>query len=176
MVPVPWTFVHDWIGSACGVCCKGYDVVLEFPEWVRIVKAYGVDYTEPGVSRLYLRHKSDGSCAFLYNPYGKWVCSLQPMKPIACKLWPFKISDKPKYGKPNEAAYYTKEQRRLYVYVDPACIGLRWGMPSQNFQTVIVPEFVDLALGLRREQFYSTSHLPSPQPWRLNLQFVLPTP
>jgi Fe-S-cluster containining protein len=169
MAPVPWTFVHDWVCLACGVCCKGYDVVLEFPEWVRIVKAYGVGYTEPGISRLYLKHKDDGTCAFLYNLYGKWACSLQPMKPIACKLWPFKISDNPKYGKPNQALYYTSDQRKLYVYVDPACIGLQWGTPNQNFQTVTVPEFVDLALGLRRKQFYSTSQLPSQQPWSLNL-------
>jgi hypothetical protein len=102
--------------------------------------------------------------------YGKWACSLQPIKPIACKLWPFKISDKPKYGRPNEAIYHTNDQRKLYIYVDPTCTGLQWGTPSQNFQTITIREFVDLALGVRHKQFYSTSLLQNPEPWKLNLQ------
>jgi len=158
--------VQDWNCTACGVCCKGFDVVLDFPEWMRIVKSYGVVFTEPGISRFYLKRKSDGTCVFLYNLYGRWLCALQQMKPIACKLWPFKVSDKPRYGGPNEAVYNYGE-KKLYVYVDPACAGLQWGSPAPSFLTETLSEFVDLALGLRKKQFYSTSAIFSPKPWKL---------
>jgi len=166
MLPVPWRYVESWNCLACGLCCKGFDVVLDFPEWINIVKAYGVDYTQPGISRFYLKRKIDGTCVFLGNYYGNWLCSLQRMKPMACKLWPFKISDKPKYGRPNEARYNTANIK-LYIYVDPSCVGLRWGNPSPEFMHTILPEFVDLALGQRRKQFYSTARLFSPETWKL---------
>jgi len=167
MLPVPWRYVQDWCCTACGLCCKGFDVVLDFPEWVNIVKAYGVDFTEPGISRFYLRRKHDGTCIFLYNLSGNWLCALQQqMKPIACKLWPFKISDNPKYGRPNEAVF-NYVGRKFYVYVDPSCVGMRWGNPATSFLNETLTEFVDLALGLRRKQFFSTSRLIPHQPWKL---------
>jgi len=167
MLPIPWRYMQDWNCSACGLCCKGFDVVLDFPEWVNIVKTYGVSFTQPSISRFYLKRKSDGTCIFLYDFYGKWLCALQYTKPVACKLWPFKISDKPKYGRPNEAVYNYVDGKKLYVYLDPSCIGLRWGSPTQDFLYSIIPEFIDIALGLRKKQFYSTSQLPIPQPWKL---------
>jgi len=166
MLPVPWRYVESWGCFACGLCCKGYDVVLDLPEWLNIVKTYGVDYTQPGISRLYLRRKTDGSCVFLQNYYGNWLCSLQHMKPVACKLWPFKMSDKPKWGRPNEAAY-NYSSMKLYVYVDPSCAGLRWGNPNPEFANTVLPEFVDLALGQRRKQQYSTARLFQANPWKL---------
>jgi Fe-S-cluster containining protein len=166
MMPVPWRYLQDWNCSACGVCCKGFEVVLDFPEWINVVKAYGVEFTQPSISRFYLKRKSDGTCVFLYNIYGKWLCGLQDMKPLACKLWPFKVSDKPKYGRANEAVYNV-EERRLFVYVDPSCLGLKWGTPTQEFINETLVEFIDLALGVQKKQFFSTSRLLSAQSWRL---------
>jgi Fe-S-cluster containining protein len=166
MLPVPWRQVESWGCFACGYCCKGYEVVLDFPEWINIVKSYGIDYTQPGISRLYLRHKTDGSCVFLQNCYGNWLCSLQQTKPVACKLWPFKISDKPKWGRPSEAVY-NHSNMKLYVYVDPACPGLRWGTPHPEFASTILPEFIDLALGQRRKQQYSTARMLQADQWKL---------
>lgn len=165
MMPMPWRYVENWNCSACGVCCKGFEVVLEFPEWLNIVKTYGADYTVPGLSHLHLQHKSDGSCIFLDNYYGCWACQLQHMKPMACKLWPFKISDKPRYGRPRDAEYPLSSMK-LYVYVDPQCVGLRWGTPSLEFTSFTLPEFVDLALGQRRKQHYTTARLFNQQAWR----------
>jgi Fe-S-cluster containining protein len=165
MMPVPWRYVENWNCNACGVCCKGFEVVLDFPEWLNIVKTYGADYTVPGLSRLHLKHKSDGTCIFLDNYYGCWACQLQHMKPMACKLWPFKISDKPRYGRPRDAEYPLSSMK-LYVYVDPQCVGLRWGTPSPEFISFTLPEFVDLALGQRRKQQYSTARLLNQQAWR----------
>jgi Fe-S-cluster containining protein len=165
MMPVPWRYVENWNCNACGACCKGFEVVLDFPEWLNIVKTYGVDYTVPGLSRLYLKHKSDGTCVFLDNHYSCWSCQLQYMKPMACKLWPFKISNKPRYGRPREAEY-SLSSMKLYVYVDPSCTGIRWGTPSPEFTSFTLPEFVDLALGQRRKQYYSTARLVNRQGWR----------
>lgn len=141
-------------------------MVLDFPEWVNIVKTYGVEYTQPGISRLFLRHKTDGSCVFLQNCYGNWLCSLQQTKPAACKLWPFKISDKPKWGRPSEAVY-NHSNMKLYVYVDPSCAGIRWGTPHPDFAGTILPEFIDMALGQRRKQQYSTARMFQANPWKL---------
>lgn len=166
MLPIPWRQIESWNCLACGSCCKGYEVVLDFPEWINIVKDYGVNYTQSGISKLFLKHKADGTCIFLYNDYGGPLCSLQHMKPMACKLWPFKISDRPKYGKPNEAAYRIGE-RSLFVYVEPSCVGIRFGNPSREFVSATLPEFVGLALGRCKRQFFSTSKLFQLQQWKL---------
>lgn len=120
-----------------------------------VVRTYGIGFTQPGISRFHLRRKSDGACIFLYNFYGRWLCGLQHMKPMACKLWPFKILNTPKYGRAKEALCIFG-QRKLYVYVDSMCKGLQWGSPTIELANRIVPEFVEIALGHRKKQFYST--------------------
>ena len=88
------------------------------------------------------------------------------MKPMACRLWAIKISDKPRYGKPNDAVY-NYGGRRLFVYVEPSCPGLRWGKPGEEFARATLGEFVNLALGQCKRQFYSTSRLLMSQQWKL---------
>jgi hypothetical protein len=78
------------------------------------------------------------------------------MKPLACKLWPFKISDTPRYGEAREAAF-DYQGRRLYVYVDPFCPEILYGKPSAAMMHRVIPEFIEIALGLREKQFYSTA-------------------
>ena len=80
------------------------------------------------------------------------------MKPIACKLWPFKILSRPKYGRANEAIF-NYAGRRFYVYVDPFCPRIRWGKPSPELVYKVIPEFIEIALGRRVKQFYSTSRI-----------------
>lgn len=159
MVPVPWRYVESWKCVACGLCCKGFDVVLSFPEWTSIIRDYGVGVTEPSISKFYLRKKSDGTCVFLCKFFDRWLCGLQHMKPLACKLWPFKIHNNPKFGRPNEASYDYKD-KKLFIYVDPSCIGMQWGNPSKEFLSKTMTELVEIALGLREKQFYSTSRIP----------------
>jgi hypothetical protein len=78
------------------------------------------------------------------------------MKPSACKLWPFKIADKPKYGKGREAIFNYRG-RRFFVYIDPFCPEIRWGKPTVKMAYNVIPEFIEIALGLKEKQFYSTS-------------------
>lgn len=158
MVPIPWRYVNSWGCTACGLCCKAFDVVLRFNEWLSLVRTYGVGTTTASLNKFYIKKKSNGTCIFLYKSYGRWLCGLQHMKPLACKLWPFKILDRPKYGRPSEA-FYKYRGKKLFVYIDPFCPEITWGTPSRGFAYNVVPEFIELALGLREKQVYSTSKM-----------------
>ncbi len=153
---IPWNNVKSWHCNACGICCKGYDVVLKLPEWLNIVKRFGVEYTAPSMTKLLLKRRADGSCMFLYGTPNASFCSLQNAKPQACKIWPFKVLSEPKYGKPSDAVYHFGD-RKLFIYVDSACSGIRYGVPNQEFAYSVIPEFIEIALGVRREQFKSTA-------------------
>ncbi|MCX8176944.1 MAG: YkgJ family cysteine cluster protein [Candidatus Bathyarchaeota archaeon] len=163
MLFVPWQYVADWKCRACGLCCKAYSVVVSFQEWLQIVKNYGVEATVSGLGKLYLRKKSDGSCMFLYNLSNMNLCGLQHMKPEACKLWPFKVLANPKYGYANEALYVLGG-RRFFVYVDSNCHGIIYGRPTWEFAAHTVREFIEIAMGTRKEQYKSTANIGTPQP------------
>jgi len=134
-------------------------VVLNFNEWLNIIKTYGVGATEASLNRFYLGKKADGSCLFLGKIGDRYYCALQSMKPRACKLWPFKITSKPKFGRAKEA-WYDYGQKRIYIYVDPFCRGIRWGTPSARLIYKVLPEFIEIALRLREKQVYTTANLP----------------
>jgi Fe-S-cluster containining protein len=155
---IPWQNIAYWHCKACGYCCKLYTVVINFPEWLNIVKHFGVGTTVTGLDRLYIKRCSDGTCSFLCNSANRYYCALQNMKPDACKIWPFKVLTEPKYGQPTQAAFdYNKT--RLYIYVDTMCSGLNYGVPSWDFRYKTIPEFVELALGVRDVQHYATGRI-----------------
>jgi Fe-S-cluster containining protein len=158
MIPIPWRYVESWNCIACGICCKDYQVVIGFNEWINLLQTYGVGVTQPGVNKFYLGKKGDGTCLFLYKFFDAWLCGLQDAKPKACKLWPFKILSKPDFGRPNEAVYKYGD-RNFFVYVDPSCVGIRWGKPTPEFTYRILTELVEIATGIREKQYYSTSRI-----------------
>ncbi len=153
---VPWKYIADWKCTRCGDCCRLYSVVINFHEWLRIVKNYGVENTVSGLDRLYIRRRSDGSCAFLGTGSYACACSLQSAKPRACQLWPFKVLMKPQYGFADQAEFPIGDGK-VFVYADPLCHGLRFGSPTLEFATCTVREFVEIAAGLRSHQLKSTS-------------------
>ena len=163
MIPIPWKYIASWNCTACGLCCRGFRVTIKFNEWMKIVQAYGVGVTSPGLNKFYLKRRSDGTCIFLHKLYDMWLCGLQHMKPKACKLWPFKILDQPKYGRPRSASYGYRD-KTLFIYADPVCEGIRWGNPTQEFAHATLPELVQITLGLQEKQYYSTSRI-FYQPW-----------
>jgi hypothetical protein len=77
------------------------------------------------------------------------------MKPIACKLWPFKILGRPKHGYANDAIYRYGENR-IFVYADSYCEGITYGVPTWDFTNYTLKEFVEIATGLRSEQYKTT--------------------
>jgi Fe-S-cluster containining protein len=162
---VPWRCIANWKCTACGYCCKLYSVVLNLPEWLRIIKTFGVATTVAGLDRLYIKRADDGSCAFLCRFANTSFCGLQQMKPGACKLWPFKVLSEPKYGQASQALF-NYGGRRLFIYADAMCSGLRYGSPTWEFTFATLKEFVELALGTREAQCKTTSDLvfvPYPQ-------------
>ena len=161
---VPWRYIASWKCIECGDCCKLYSVVINFHEWLGIVKNYGVENTVSGLDKLFINRKSDGSCAFLINISNIYQCGLQHMKPTACQLWPFKIVKEPRFGYASEASYFFGENR-VFVYADPMCNGLRLGTPTQEFRDSILREFVEIAAGLRHHQFKTTSNIWLSQPY-----------
>jgi len=158
MLLAPWQYISDWRCNACGKCCKAYSVVINFPEWLKIVKDYGVDKTVSGLNKLYIKRRTDGSCIFLHNLSNIHLCGLQYMKPKACKLWPFKILNKPEFGYSNEAVY-NYGRGKLFIYADSTCDGLRYGKPSWEFASYTLKEFIEIALGLRIEQYKTTANI-----------------
>jgi Fe-S-cluster containining protein len=158
MLFVPWQYIANWKCNACGMCCKAYSVVLNFQEWLKIVRNYGAYATVSGLNKLYIKRKNNGSCTFLYNFSNIHLCGLQHMKPRACKLWPFKVMSKPECGYASEAAYSFGENR-LYLYADSTCSGIRYGKPSLEFTGRTLKEFIEIALGLRNEQYKTTANI-----------------
>ena len=80
------------------------------------------------------------------------------MKPNACKLWPFKILSEPKYGQADQASF-NYGGRKLFIYADAMCSGLRYGRPTWEFNFLTLREFAEIALGTRRVQSKTTSKL-----------------
>ena len=93
-----------------------------------------------------------------------YMCGLQNMKPKACKLWPFKILTKPKFGNVNQAAY-NYGGSTFFVYADAVCSGLRYGSPSWEFANNTLTEFVEIAMGLRNDQHKTTANIGFLQPY-----------
>ncbi|MEM2118502.1 MAG: YkgJ family cysteine cluster protein [Candidatus Bathyarchaeia archaeon] len=155
---VPWRHVAEWKCKACGECCRLYSVVLNFQEWLRIVRNYGAEYTVSGLNKLFIRRKDNGECPFLCGFSNVYACGLQHSKPKACKLWPFKVMTRPAYGFANKAAYsYGKDV--FYVYADSMCSGIRYGAPTFGFEHETVKEFIEIALGIRQVQQKTTSKI-----------------
>ncbi len=148
----------DWRCINCGDCCKLYSVVIDAGEWVQIAKNYGMEQTASGLDKLFIKRAGDGSCAFLCSLAGTYRCGLQHMKPKACQLWPFKVLNTPKYGLANEAAY-PFGQNRLFVYVDSMCNGTKHGIPTWEFASQTLKEFVEIALGVRSIQLRTTGSI-----------------
>ncbi|MCX8150959.1 MAG: YkgJ family cysteine cluster protein [Candidatus Bathyarchaeota archaeon] len=155
---VPWRHIAKWQCIGCGNCCKLYSVVLNFPEWLKISQIFGAEKTVVGLNKLFIKRVDDGSCVFLCNLAGNYFCGLQNMKPVACKLWPFKILSEPKYGNPNQALFNYRG-KKLFIYADTMCQGLRYGPPSWEFTSLVLQEFADLALGNCRVQRNTTRTL-----------------
>jgi Fe-S-cluster containining protein len=171
MLFVPWQYIADWKCNTCGLCCKAYSVILNFQEWLNIVKNYGVETTATGLNKLYLRRKSDGSCIFLYKLGDMHLCGLQHMKPAACKLWPFKILGKPKFGYAKEALY-PYGGKALYIYADSTCTGLIYGRPTWEFVNQTLKEFIEIAIGIRSDQNRSKANIDFIQQYPLIRRFL----
>ncbi|MEM2082571.1 MAG: YkgJ family cysteine cluster protein [Candidatus Bathyarchaeia archaeon] len=155
---LPWKKVRDWFCSACGECCKHFEVQLSPYELARISSFGAASRIRFEHGRIYLSKRQDGRCAFQEWAMGLWICSLADRKPTLCKLWPFHVFNRPSYGR-GEQAEYGYEGRRLYIYVNSHCPNVTLGRPTERLTTLVLPEVLDIALGKSSSQRYSTSWL-----------------
>jgi Fe-S-cluster containining protein len=153
--PLPWSAVKSWTCSRCGECCK-LIVQLTTREWLDLTRQYGSMIVDQRVGGFFLRKTVDNRCPFLRMGVKGWQCGLQRSKPLACKLWPFRVLTKPKYDQPREACYDHRD-KQFYVYALPICPGISWGRPSDQLAKRTIPELIDIRLGLQTRQFFSTS-------------------
>jgi len=173
--PIPWARVRDWNCLACGECCKWFVIPLRADELARILHTFGEWAIEFRLGKAYIR-KPFSRCIFQYRRQDKWLCALQEvdMKPVACKLWPFIPLTKPKYGRDQEAAFEHLGER-FYVYVDPRCPGISLGRPSSHLVQRVLPEIIELRLGMRTRQNFTTSRLEElkePLPFKSSLNVI----
>jgi len=151
---VPWRHIRSWLCMGCGQCCR-LQVQLTTKEWLDLTRTYGHSIATQNIESFLIRKTVDGWCPFLYRTATGCVCSLQQNKPLACMLWPFRISDYPRYGFGEEASFHHRG-RLFYVYAIPYCNGINYGTPTEHFVRNVLPEFIDLRIGIRRTQVLST--------------------
>ncbi len=161
---IPWTEVSSWACVACGKCCLGYRVPLKADEYARVANLYGHDVVDFGLGKVYLKHGHGNRCIFQRPSQGRWVCSLQAIKPMACRLFPFRIQSKPVYER-GDTSGYTFKGRTFYVYLDPECNGINVGHPSQRFLRQVLPEIIQIGMGVSYKQKFTTSKYISWKPY-----------
>lgn len=153
---MPWRKVSDWSCSACGECCRHFEVQLSPYDFARIIALGGAPKVRFEQGKIYLSKRWDGRCAFQWRFGDSWICSLADGKPRICKLWPFHVFNRPIYGK-GRLAEFEYEGKRLYVYVNSYCPNLILGHPTERLATKVIPEVLGIALGALNSQKYSTS-------------------
>ncbi|MBM3291755.1 YkgJ family cysteine cluster protein [Candidatus Bathyarchaeota archaeon] len=153
---VPWREVNTWSCNACGNCCQGYRVPLKMEEFVKVSNTYGQNVLDYGMGKVYLKMRSDRRCIFQRPLMGRWLCTIQGMKPTACRLFPFQIHHRPVYSK-GDNSWYRYGDKMLYIYLDPDCEGIISGQPNERFSKQILPEIINSGLGLATKQKFTTS-------------------
>lgn len=155
---IPWRRVRFWRCLGCGECCRWFNVPLRPVEYVELLNRYGEGAFRFELGKVFLKRRIDGRCIFQTFREGLWLCSLQKLKPIACKLWPFMVLSSPKYGRGREAKYKYHE-KTYYIYIDPRCRGILMGEASIHLERNILPEIIEISLGSPITQRFSTAQL-----------------
>lgn len=152
---VPWRSVKSWACLGCGECCKRYRVTLTVYEYALIVKRLGPEFIEISETGDPCLRRVKGTCVF-QDLNG--LCQLQPLglKPLACKVWPFKVQEAPARGYRSEYARFDYEGEAYYVYVNSSCNGVNAG--TFNGLVQAIREVIEMRKNPRKPQFFSTSH------------------
>ncbi|TLN13391.1 YkgJ family cysteine cluster protein, partial [bacterium] len=102
---VPWSYLKSWECLACGHCCKDYAIPLAEGEWLGLSNLFGPSVAEWFLDKRCLRRGVGGRCVFLQKYEGHWLCGIQGAKPLNCRLFPFKVSVHPLFGRKEEASF-----------------------------------------------------------------------
>lgn len=154
---VPWKHIRSWRCLQCGRCCREFQINLRFYDYARIVHLWPetVDVDQIGIPFIKRAH---GHCVFQHS---SGLCSLQPqgMKPIICKLWPFKVFPANQTRGHNYSRFHYKEGD-FFVYLNPyykICPGINKGDPKDF--PLVVKEIIEIYRHLIGDQQYSTARL-----------------
>ncbi len=129
---------------------------LKMDEMVKVNAVYGPSVLEYGMGKAYLKNQSNGRCVFQKPLMDRWICTLQGTKPTACRLFPFRIHNKPVYKRGDNASI-NFNGKKYYLYMDPDCRGIISGQPSDRFRNHVVPEIIGIGIGFPVKQKYTTS-------------------
>ncbi len=156
---IAWSKLKDWLCNACGWCCSEFKVPLRLYETSLLANIFGYECMESRVGTFYLRRRADGRCIFQVKESEKLICGIQPLKPMACRMWPFIVCERPDHGYREESSFDFRGET-FYVYANPCCRCLVYGRPSLRLINFVLPEFIEMKLGMRTDQVRSTSPFP----------------
>ena len=155
---IPWSQVQSWTCDACGECCKWFTVPISAYEYAKISQTCGFEVFEFREGHVWLRRRFDKRCIFMFLRGRHWLCGLQADKPHVCRMWPFRVTNRPVYGREGRARYEGLEWTG-YVYLDPRCPRIIYGKPTLNFAAHVVEEFIQMATRRTNHQNYSTARV-----------------
>jgi len=153
---ISWKKVKSWKCITCGECCNCFNIPLKSIEYARMIKIFGneiLDFNKYPVKR-FLKRRENGRCIFQYYLAGKWICKIQQIKPIVCKIFPFSISKSN-----NKKALYIYKGNPYNINLKRSCKGIKLGKPSNEFIYKILPKAIELSLNPEKSHHTLTSHL-----------------
>lgn len=146
--------MSSWRCIACGDCCRKFIVALTSYEVASLIKAFGYEVLE--VDRYggtYLK-KVDGACIF--QSYDG-LCTLQPLglKPLACKVWPFKVVEVKDLSSVWEKEFFSYRGRLYKACIHTFCRGIGRGCFKDLLMAL--KEVIELREQPTKFQIYSTA-------------------
>lgn len=162
---VPWREIRSWRCLACGMCCSRFNIPLRSYEYAQIFQVFGPQVMSLHHSGNSYLKKVKNKCVFQED---SGECFLQQMglKPVACKLWPFAVSQRKIKQKDNRRAIFHHQGERYYVYIKPSCPGINQGRPK-NLPSIL-HEIVEISINPTKLQEHSTSQQLKPNSTRLH--------
>jgi len=153
---ISWKKVKSWKCITCGECCNCFNIPLKSIEYARMIKIFGNEIFDLNKNpvKIFLKRRENRRCIFQYYLCGKWICAIQQIKPIACKIFPFSISKSS-----NKKALYKYKGTLYNIYLERSCKGIKLGNPSNEFIYQILPKAIELSLNPENLHNILTSQL-----------------
>lgn len=153
---LPWRRVGSWRCLACGECCRKFVVVLTSYEYARLTNLLGPDVVEIDRHGDPCLRQRGGTCVFQGED---GLCGLQPLglKPLACKVWPFKVERVEGGEEVSHEELFTYGGETYRVLVHSACSGLGKGTWEEMVEAI--KEVIEIKRNPEAPQRYTTADL-----------------
>ncbi|MCX8204618.1 MAG: YkgJ family cysteine cluster protein [Candidatus Nezhaarchaeota archaeon] len=166
---LPWRKAGSWACLACGECCRKFVVVLTPYEYARLTNFFGlgvVDIDKHGDPCL--RQVSD-TCLFQSE---EGLCKLQPLglKPLACKVWPFKVKKVSEGRGVSYEELFTYRGEAYRVLIHSGCSGV--GKGTWEGMVEAIKEVIEIKRNPETPQRFTTANLEAQLKQRQYLQRI----